>query len=231
MDSQMATQDVYMGPAERPPKRARYTRGLKRIGRRRGKKVQPVGYFKCMRWSSLNSTTNCHAELSGSLALPSGDGATTFALSNVNGSGELVSLFDNFRIVKVQYRWVLLRDPTAGPAGTGQKGIYPRITWTHDFNDSAPITRALVYQRANMKEYFFNETTQASPWFTLNPAITAQVYEGVAATAYTPKWRQWLDTSDNATPHYGIKYNYSELYDGVSIRLEAKILMEFKGIS
>lgn len=231
MDSQMAIQDVYMGPTERPAKRARYSRGLKRVGRRRAKKVQPTGYFKCMRWSSLNSTTNCHVELTGSLALPTGDGATTFSLSNVNGSGELVSLFDNFRLTKVQYRWVLLRDPNIGPAGAGQKGIFPRITWTHDFNDSTPIARALVYQRANMKEFFFSESRSASPWYTLNPAALMQAYEGVATTAYVPKWRQWLDTSDNATPHYGLKYNWSELYDGVSIRLEAKLTMEFKGIS
>lgn len=204
----------------------------RRFNMTRRRRVAPKsGSMRLIRWSNKNTTTNCHLELTGNATLPSGDGTTTFSLSDVAGSGELVALFDNFRVLKVLYRFVLLRDVVAGPAGTGQKGIYPRITWKHDFNDSTSINRTQMYQCANMKEAFFTDNYQKTRWFSLRPAMLTQAYESGVATAYAPKWRQWLDTSDQATPHYGIKYNYSELYDGVSIRMEAKLILECKGVS
>lgn len=188
--------------------------------------------FRIVRWSSADAPNNCHFTVTGNDLAPSQDNATTFRLANVNGSGELVSLFDNFRILGVQYRWVLVRNPSEYSGTTAvNKGVYPRIIWSHDFNDSAPITRALLYQRANLREEFMGDSNQVTKWYTLKPAILAQMYESGVATAYQPSWRKWLDTADNDSPHYGIKWSVDNLYTGVSVRMEAKILMEFKGIS
>lgn len=202
----------------------------RRVGYRR--RVYGLGQrsFKIMRWSSADTTNNCHTQVAGSDTLPSTDGATLFSLSNVNGSGELVSLFDNFRILKVMYRWVVTRNPDQATA-TANKGVYPRIVWTHDFNDSTPISRALIYQRANLKEAFLGDNYQRTKWYSIKPAVLTQMYESGATTAYQPSWLKWLDTSDNATPHYGIKYNIDNNYAGMNVRLEAKILMECKGVS
>lgn len=225
--------DVMTQHGERPAKRARYSRGLKRRPRRRHTKRArndlPVGRFKVMRWSSA-STPNCHVQHVGDDIGFSGTSTTTFALSNVNGFSELVNLFDNFLVHSVQYRWVLNRNPDYATA-TGNKGFHPRIVWTHDFNDSAPISRDAIYQRANLKEHFFSENSACSSWYSLKPACLIQLYEGPAAAAYGPKWKQWLDTSDNATPHYGIKYSWDNLFTGVTLRLEAKIMFECKGVS
>lgn len=224
----MATQDVYM---ERPAKRARYSRGLKRVTKR-SKKVTPIGYFKCVRWSSADATNNCHVQFNGGDLVPGVDAATTFALNHVQSHLELVNLFDNYRITKVLYRWVVTRDPSEYSGGTAtNKGVFPRIVWTHDFNDQAPLSRANIYQRANLKEEFMSETNQVTKWYTLNPSVLTQMYESSTATAYQPVWKRWMDTSDNAAPHYGIKYSISECYTGISVRLEAKIYCEFKGIS
>lgn len=228
MESQLATQDVYM---ERPAKRARFTRGLKRVSKR-GRKTQPIGFFKCLRWSSADATNNCHVQHNGNDLVPGVDATTVFSLSNVQSFNELVNLFDNFRITKVQYRWVCTRNPSEYSGGTAaNKGVYPRIVWTHDFNDQTPLSRANIYQRANLKEEFLSETNHTTKWYTLNPSILTVMYESSTASAYKPTWKQWIDTSDNATPHYGIKYSISELFTGINVRLEAKVFCEFKGIS
>lgn len=222
----MATQDTY-----RPAKRPRYTRGLKRVVKR-SRKFPSIGYFKCVRWSSADATNNCHVQHNGSDLVPGVDSATTFILNQLQGHTELVNLFDNYRITKVAYRWVVTRDPSEYSGATpANKGVFPRIVWTHDFNDSAIIPRSAIYQRANLKEEFLSEANQVTKWYTLNPAMLTLMYENGANTAYKPSWKQWIDTSDNAAQHYGLKYSIDNLYTGISVRLEAKIFCEFKGIS
>lgn len=186
------------------------------------------GFVKLVRWSS-NVAPNVHVNIVGNDTIYSGTSATFFQLTNINGNAELVSLFDNYRITRVQYRWVCTRDPTQATTA-GNKGLYPRINWTHDFNDSATITRDLIYQRANMKEVYFTSDRQKSRWYTLKPSILATMYESSATNAYSPKWMQWIDTNDTS-PHYGIKYAWDNTFLGVNVNLEAKIFLECKGIS
>jgi len=198
--------------------------------RRRWKRSMPIGKFKILRWSSADGTNNCHVQHTGSDTVPTSDSATVFQLQHVNGFGEITSLFDNYRINRVLYRWVITRNPDLA-TGAANKGVYPRIVWTHDFNDQIPISRNLIYQRSNMKEFMASDNKLASRWYSIKPSTLVQIYETSTSTSYGPKWRQWMDTSDNNCPHYGIKYSYDNLYAGVNLRLEAKILMECKGVS
>lgn len=193
-------------------------------------KRMPVGIAKVIRWSANDATNFCHTQLVGSDTTPSLDAATTFTLSSVVASGELTALYDNYRITLIKYRWVITRNPDAA-TGASNKGIYPRLVWCHDFNDQTNVSRNIIYQRANMREVFFNDNYQKTKWYTLKPSTLTTIYETAVSSAYKPTWGTWLDTGDASTPHYGIKYSYSELYAGVNLRLEAKIYMEFKGIS
>lgn len=188
------------------------------------------GYLKVIRWSSQDGTNNCHTTITGSDAVPTTDGAALFALNNVNGAGEIVSLFDNFRITKVLYRWVITRTPDQVTTA-GNKGLFPRIVWTHDFNDSTLINRTLIYQRSNLKEVYMSDNFQKTKWYSLSPAILTQMYESTVNNAYQPTWKKWIDTSDQATPHFGIKYNVDQNFTGMTVRLEAKLFIECKGIS
>lgn len=208
-------------------RKKRTGRKPRRMYRKRRMGNKP-GTIKLVRWSS-KQTSNVHEVLTGNDTLSSGTGATFFQLTNVNGYSELVSLFDNYRVTKVQYRWVCTRSPEQATTA-GNKGLYPRINWTHDFNDSSTISRDLIYQRANMKEAYFTSDRQKSRWYTLKPSILATMYESGATNAYSPKWRQWIDTNDTS-PHYGIKWAYDQLYAGVNVNMEAKIFLECKGIS
>ena len=216
------------GKRKRVSKRSPRTYKRRRYGLTK-KKFGKSGFLKVLRWSSAQ-TSNCHIEIGGNDLVPSTDGTTNFSLANVNGFGELVSLFDNYRIVKILYRWVTWRNSDQAN-NSSVKGIYPRVCWCHDFNDSSIITRNAIYQRANMKEVYLGDNYQKTRWYSLNPAALVQMYESATATAYQPKWRQWMDTSDSAAPHYGIKYNIDNNYGGMVVRLEAKMVIECKGIS
>lgn len=185
------------------------------------------GYLRLVRWSSV-AAANSHVVVFGDNTVPATDGTTQFRLSDVQGFGEIQSLFDNYRIVKVLYRWVIIRDPSL--VGSTQ-GLYPRINWRHDFNDGAIISRAQLYQGANMREVWMSDNRQATKWYSIRPAVLAEMYESVAATGYSPKWRQWLDTNDSGALHYGIKYSIDSNQSGMQVRMEAKYVIECKGIS
>lgn len=203
------------------------TYGRRRVYR---KKTPANGSIRILRWSSKDSTNNCHKTLTGNDAIPALDGSEVFTLGDLNGSGEITSLFDNYRITKVLYRWVLLKSPDGATTATN-KFIYPRIVWKHDFNDQLVINRTQMYQNANIKEAYFGDNMMKTRWYPLNPSVDMSAYISSVATGYSPKWRQWLDTSYSTLPHYGIKYCYSDLYAGMTIRMEAKLVLECKGVS
>lgn len=190
------------------------------------------GYLRLVRLSNKDNSKNVHWTIAGNNSIPSGSLAFTFALDDVAGVGELKSLFDNFRIVKIKYRFVIERDPAVlGAAGTTGVGNFPRLNWVHDFNDSTAISRPQMMQHAAMREFWFSESRQATPWYTLNPSSLVQMYESSTTTGYKPSWRSWVDTSDSSMPHYGIKLNYDNLYSTNSLYLEAKYVIECKGVS
>lgn len=202
--------------------RKRYTRKSK-FGR--------TGYFRITRWSTLSTSDNCHLSIAGSDLVPNPDGTTTFALNNVAGFTELQNLFDNYRIMKVLYRWVITRDPTSDNTSLANRGLFPRIVWAHDFNDAGVVNRTGLYQRAGLREVYMSETMQKTRWYTLNPAVQSRLFESTVSDSFTPKWRQWIDTGEPGCPHYGIKYAIDQNYTGQIVRLEAKLIMECKGIS
>lgn len=208
-------------PKKRVYRRRRFNTTRKQSGR--------SGFLRMVRWSSKDSTQNCHFYINGNDTLPDGTGTTTFAYSDVAGYTEMQNLFDNYRITRVLYRWVIGRNPDWATTATN-RGWSTRIVWRHDFNDAAVITQAQLYQGANLREVFLNSDKLQSRWYSIKPASLNQMYESAVASAYSPKWRQWMDTNDFTT-HYGIKYAYGNLYAGLNLRMECKIVMEFKGIS
>lgn len=207
-----------------------YRKG-KKTYRKRKRIVKPKsGFLKAMRWSSKDSANTCHVLIQGSDALPGSYNTTTFSLFDLASYGEFLNLFDNYRITRVVYRWVVTRSPDWNST-TANRGWSIRVGWCHDFNDSIGINQLNIWQRSNLKEAYLNTDKLKTKWYSLRPSCLMQLYEGTGATAYAPKWRQWVDTADYSMPHYGIKYAYDNLYTGCNLRLEAKIYCEFKGVS
>lgn len=196
------------------------------------RKTGKSGSLRLVRFSSKDTSKNVHYTVTGNNLVPSNYFALTFALEDINGVGELKSLFDNYRITKVLYRFVMERDPSSlGAAGSTGVGNFPRINWVHDFNDSTAITRQQMMQHAGMREFWFTESRQHSKWYSINVSSLVQQYESPSATAYKPVWKSWVDTTDSAMPHYGLKIAYDNLYSSNYIYVEAKYVIECKGIS
>lgn len=216
--------------ARMPRKRRRTNRRL--FGRRKRRISSKMGQLTVTRMSNLNTAYNVHFAVMGSDTVPQQALSTTFNLDALAGATEIKNLFDNYRILKVQYRWVILKDPsTNSQTAAASQGIFPQVRWCHDFNDSTPITKNQMMQHSGMREWYFSANRQTSPWYTLAPASLTMLYEGVSTTAYKPAWRQFVDTADSAMPHYGIKFVCDYLYVGQLLQMEAKVTVQAKGIS
>lgn len=186
-------------------------------------------FVRITRWSNLDNTNSCHLNIAGSVS-GNNIGTTVFKLNDLPNNNELTSLFDNYCIRRVQYRWVCTRN--ADYTTTASKyGVYPRMTWVHDFNDSNPQNRNILMQYPKMREFFFTPDRQATPWQTLKPASLSVMFETGVQTAYKPTWGAFVDTLDTQMAHYGIKYAYTDLYEGMSLIMEAKVTIDLKGIS
>lgn len=187
-----------------------------------------MGHLRVVRWSAKDTTNNCHVQYVGNDVNNSADFSIQFAISDTANSSELTGLFDNYRVNRVMYRWVAIRS-TDWASTTTLRGYDIRVTWCHDFQSSSTISRLAQMQRSNVREALLNQTKMATRWYSLKPAALAQMWESATSSAYSPKWKQWLDTGDPA-PHYGILGTYSELNAGLGLRLEAKLYMELKGV-
>lgn len=194
--------------------------------RRRG--IGRMGRCSVLRWSAKDTTNNCHVQYVGNDVNNSADFGITFTVTDAANSTDMTNLFDNYRITRVMYRWVAIRS-TDWASTTTLRGYDIRVTWCHDFNSATTISRLAQMQRSNVRECLLNQTKMTSKWYSLKPAVLQQLYEGATTTAYSPKWKQWLDTNDPA-PHYGILGTYSELNAGLGLRLEAKLYFDLKGV-
>lgn len=194
------------------------------------KKPYQTKFVRITRWSNLDNSNSCHQAIAGTAA-GNNIGSTVFKLNDCPNNNELTALFDNYCLRSVKYRFVLLRDPSAYQTTGGTQGIFPRLTWVHDFNDSNPLNRNMLMQYPRMKEFFFSDNKQKTPWFTIKPAALSVMFETGLQTAYKPTWGTFVDTLDSQMVHFGIKYSWNNLFEGNTIIMECKYTLDFKGIS
>lgn len=136
-----------------------------------------------------------------------------FSLSQCLQVGNYTALFEYYKINKVvvEFRY----KGTSTPAYTTINGtsvqnnelkneINPVIMWKVDHNDVSADSIATLKQSVRTREH---QLTNNRPNFTiqLKPAILAESYKTAISSAYAPKWGQWLSTSDDTIPHYGLK--------------------------
>lgn len=185
------------------------------------------GYLTTVRWSNRDTTNLCHFAITGSAGGTTVPLTTTFNLGDVASVNDFANTFDQYMIKKVLYRWVLRRDPNQAST----VGAFPRILWVHDFNDQvAPASFAQLRQYANCREITLNDNMFQSRWYTLNAATLPLTYVTSLTSATGPKWRQWFDTSAPTVPHYGLKYACDQLFTNMTILLEVKYVLAFKGV-
>lgn len=198
--------------------------------RRRIYRKPKSGFLRTIKWSNRDAANLCHNTNNGSDAVSESTGSASFQLTDLQASSEFTAVFDQYRLVKVLYRWVVTRD-TDWATTTTNRGYPVRILWCHDFNDSTPPSSSELMQRAGMREVYINgDDRPVSRWYKLNPATLMVGYESSVASSYVPKWRQWIDMASSSTPHYGLKWWVGNLFSGINLRLEVKEIYEFKGV-
>lgn len=132
-----------------------------------------------------------------------GDTAFNFnpQLTDVPDHTEFTKLFDQYRISGASFKLVPRWNVTQSlPTGT-IPGLPPSQVMTcFDFDGNGPTTLQAILQYQNLK---MTRGTSVHQRY-LKPATLAMAYETTVSTAYVPKWNQFIDTANDAVPHYGL---------------------------
>lgn len=154
--------------------------------------------------------------------------------------GHYASIFEYYRLNKVvvEFRYKGASTPaytTINGTGTTsneiKNEINPVLYFKVDHNDINSDSLADMKESMRTKEH---QLTNDKPNFSivLKPAILAESYKTTLSTAYMPKWGQWLSTSDDTVPHYGLKvYAVAGLGNNVNmgtIEVTSKIYFSVK---
>lgn len=130
-----------------------------------------------------------------------------YKFSNLPNYTEFTALYDQFRINYVVTKWYLKIDPSAQTAATAS---FPRMYYCVDADDDAPPTNINeLRNHGRTRMVIMNPNRPVTIKF--RPSVLIQAYEGATTTAYIPKWKQFVDCADFATPHYGLKVAIDDL--------------------
>lgn len=172
------------------------------------------------------------AYFNGSDVTPNAGWVQNFALNQLPNYTEFTSLFDQFKICKVYYRFVLRRSPS-DITTAANKGLLTSVVWVHDFDGGSgtPTSADELYQYGKRcRQIWLSDSKPCSKWFCIKPARLAQEYESGVAAAYRPMWKGYVNCGDNATPHYGlVGFNISN-YAGQELDIEAKYCLAMKNV-
>lgn len=135
----------------------------------------------------------------------------TFSLSKVRNEAEYAAIFEQYRIDKVvaTFRYKGGTATLAGAqSGKAWNEVNPLLYFKVDHNDTASDSLTKMKDSMKTKTHMF---TNDKPEFSiqLRPATLSQLYKSGSPpneiTVNTPKWGQWLSTTDNTLLHYGLK--------------------------
>lgn len=136
-------------------------------------------------------------------------GSIQFALSEVPGFAEFVTLFDVYQISAVKVAiWgsANVNSVTAvGSGGTTSATVYqlPNVYTAIDYtDDDNPADANELMEYGNCKVTRGNQIHVRY----FKPKIAVPVYTATIDPAYQARRSSWLSTDDPGIPHYGLKY-------------------------
>lgn len=167
----------------------------------------------------------------------------TFALDQVQGHADFVTLFDQYKIVKVDYYMQLLTNPdtfanqATGMTNANNASWYPTIWYIQDYDDQVVSTLALIKEKQGVKRKVLKPNQMIK--FTIYPKFQKATYQlapvppvVVGTMGYGPA-TGWLDCNDNIVPHFGFKgcvdFHGVTTNTQYNIEVTAKYHLEFKG--
>lgn len=168
--------------------------------------------------------------ISGNDANPAFSRNLEFLLSDVPQVDDIRNMFEKYQFFKVQYRFVLTRDPAFA---TNTKGNFVRIMHVIDHdsaaNDVVPQSFLELQQYQNVKEIWLNDSKPVSRWYSLRPNTLTLTYAG-ATSDYKHEYLSWLDTARTGAKHYGVRFYGDALQAGLFIAVECRYHMRVKGV-
>jgi hypothetical protein len=122
-----------------------------------------------------------------------------FKLSNVIGVADFTTLFDHYRIDKVEYNIEITTPNLSGIP-------YPRVVFAADWNDSvAPLSESEVLEKRTARVFQFSPTDTVAT-FTVVPRVADTLYNTSLTSGYGLSAPHWVDTGYPAVPHFGMKF-------------------------
>lgn len=120
----------------------------------------------------------------------------SFQINNLPGSSEFLALFDQYRIAKVQIRFIPYQT-VANP--TASKSIMITVP---DYDDTADLTsRQDAYQYSNCK---VTNALEEHSW-TIKPRVALAAYGSGIFSSYSNQPAQWIDSGSPTVSHFGLK--------------------------
>lgn len=167
----------------------------------------------------------------------------TFALDQVQGHSDFVTLFDLYKIDKVDYYMQLLTNPDSfanqatGMTNANNASWYPTIWYIQDYDDQVPSSLALIKEKQGVKRKILKPNEMVK--FTIYPKFQKATYQlapvppaTVGTLGYGPA-TGWLDCNDNIVPHFGFKgcvdFHGINTNTQWNIEVYAKYHLSFKG--
>lgn len=140
----------------------------------------------------------------------------SFQINNLPNNTEFLSLFDQYRIVKVQMRFIPYQT-VANP--TASKSILVTVA---DYDDSSNLTSlGDAYQYPTCR---ITNALGEHIW-TIKPRIAKAAYGSGVFTSYANDAAQWIDSASPTVSHYGIKAYLTA--DQGSVRNSWKVIYKY----
>lgn len=150
-----------------------------------------------------------------------------FALADIPNVASIGSLFDQYRIEKIQ-----LRFKSRNPALFVSNATSPNNSSTEPFlvidrdDNTAPTAISELQQYDNCQQF----SAQDSIDIIFEPSITPSVFSGGAFSGYSvdDSGKYWLDLANTSIPHYGVKVGIPALTASTAQRFDWVVTAWYK---
>lgn len=140
---------------------------------------------------------------------------------------EFTNLYDLFRL---NFVVATFRPRFDISAQTPTNAIYPRLYWARDQTDENPpatLAELQQYQRCKMAVI----TPVKGVTIKFKPNVVDNVYGSTLTTSWSPKFKQWIESAQHQTRHYGVKYVIDMWSSAITnIDIEYKVYFSCKSV-
>jgi len=166
---------------------------------------KPLNIIQTQKLTRINNSTTVEI-----------DGGINFTFSQINQYNELAAVFDQYRFVLIEIKFL----PTIQALATGNQG--GMFFTCVDTDDSSSTTASAIrdYPGCVSTESFKGHT------HIFQPHVAIAAYSG-AFTSFSNAVSPWIDVASPSVQHYGVKYAYdlspAIFYHDIIVRIHVQL--------